>query len=278
MASENRLHFYTFKKGVCPKGKENMCPGFTVVIPARHASTRLPGKLLLDIAGKPLIRHVYESASNSGAERVIIATDDDRIKDAVDAFGGEVVMTGLKHKSGTDRIAETIETLKITDETIIVNVQGDEFRLPSAIIDQVYAAVCRQSDTPMATLCERIQELQEFNNPHTVKVIFNKDNYAIYFSRAPIPWFDSSQVPNFAGSPGSAFRHIGIYGYRAGFLRTFTSLPHCPLEETEKLEQLRALYYGYKIYVEEAVEQCGIGVDTMEDLEMARRMADEKQD
>ena len=251
-----------------------MPAGFTVVIPARHASTRLPGKSLLDIAGKPLIQHVYESASGSGAEGVIVATDDKRIKDAVESFGGRVVMTAVNHKSGTDRIAETIDTLNIPDETVIVNVQGDEFGLPSAIIDQVYAAMHRQPDIPMATLSERIHGLQELNNPHVVKVIFNKDNHAMYFSRAPIPWFESSRESSHGGLPVSVFRHVGIYGYRAGFLRIYTTLPHCPLEETERLEQLRALYYGYKIYVEEAVEPCGIGVDTPEDLELARRMAE----
>ena len=251
-----------------------MQPGFTVVIPARHDSTRLPGKLLLDIAGKPLIRHVYESASNSGAEQVIVATDDDRIKAVVESFGGKAVMTAVNHKSGTDRIAEAIDTMKIPDDSIIVNVQGDEFGLSPSIIDQIYAALRGRPDSVMATLCERINDLREFNNPHVVKVIFNKDNHAIYFSRAPIPWFDSSRKQVLTEFTGGAYRHIGIYGYRAGFLRIFTSLPHCPLEEAERLEQLRALYHGYIIYVEETVEKAGIGVDTQEDLESARRLAE----
>lgn len=251
-----------------------MQAGFTVVIPVRHASTRLPGKSLLDIAGKPLIQHVYESASNSGAGRVIVATDNRQIKAVVESFGGKALITDLNHKSGTDRIAEAIDILKIPDDTIIVNVQGDEFGLPSANIDQVYTAMHGQPDIPMATLCERIHDIQEYKNPHVVKIILNIDNHAIYFSRAPIPWFEPSTGQSPGGLPGSACRHIGIYGYRAGFLRIFTSLPHCPLEESEKLEQLRALHHGYGIYVEEAVEHCGIGVDTPEDLETARKMAE----
>lgn len=246
---------------------------FTVVIPARHASTRLPGKSLLDIAGKPLIQHVYESAVSSEATQVIVATDDDRIKNAVVSFGGHAVMTAAHHKSGTDRIAEVIDQLHISDETIIVNVQGDEFGLPAAIINQLPAAISAYPDAPMATLCERISDQRDLDNPNIVKVIFNNDNTAVYFSRSPVPWTDSTGVDSGAGFPCQPYRHIGLYSYRAGFLRTFTTLPHCRLEESEKLEQLRALYYGYKIYVEEAGSDCGVGVDTPEDLELARTIA-----
>jgi 3-deoxy-manno-octulosonate cytidylyltransferase (CMP-KDO synthetase) len=247
---------------------------FTVVIPARHASTRLPGKSLLEIAGKPLIQHVYESAFNSDAERIIVATDDRRIKNIVEAFGGHALMTGAHHKSGTDRIAEAINQLNIDDETIIVNVQGDEFGLPSAIINQLPGMMFAHPAVPMATLCERITERRDLDNPNIVKVVFSKDHSAIYFSRSPIPWSDPTRTGAGAGFPSRPYRHIGIYGYRAGFLRIFTALPHCLLEENEQLEQLRALYYGYEIYVEEAVAKCGIGVDTPEDLELARRMAE----
>ena len=227
-----------------------------------------------DIAGKPLVQHVYESASRSEADRVIVATDDERISRAVTAFDGQAVMTETHHQSGTDRIAEAINRLDISDDTIIVNLQGDEFGLPPAVINQLPAAMRIRPDFPMATLCERISDPLELDNPNIVKVIFNKANAAIYFSRSAIPWHDAAPGGGDSGFSCQPYRHIGIYGYRAGFLRTFTGLPHCPLELSEKLEQLRALYYGYRIYVEEAVAKGGVGVDTPADLERARRMAE----
>ena len=251
-----------------------MSAGFIIVIPARHASTRLPGKPMQDIAGKPLVQHVYESALSSEAERVIVATDDERISRAVAAFGGHAVMTETHHQSGTDRITEAIDRLDISDETIIVNLQGDEFGLPPAIINQVPAAMRTRPDFHMATLCERLTDPLELDNPNIVKVIFNKDNAAIYFSRSAIPWHDAAPGDSDSGFSCQPYRHIGIYGYRAGFLRTFTGLPHCQLEQSEKLEQLRALYYGYRVYVEVAVAKGGVGVDTPEDLELARKIAE----
>jgi len=249
---------------------------FTVIIPARYSATRLPGKPLLDIAGKPLIQHVYESAVKSAAERIIVATDDARIEKTVETFGGHTVMTGAHHKSGTDRIAEAIDHLDISDETLIINIQGDEFGLPPAIINQLPAVMRTHPHIPMATLCEPIKDRRDLENPNIVKVIFNRGNAAIYFSRSPIPWSDASgRADSSTGFPCQPFRHIGIYGYSAGFLRILTGLAHCPLEQSEKLEQLRALYYGYPIHVEEACTTCGVGVDTPEDLETARKMAED---
>jgi len=245
---------------------------YQVIIPARYASTRLPGKALLDIGGKPLIQHVYESAMASSAERVIIATDDKRIEKLAIAIDAEVVMTSSSHGSGTDRIAEVIVQSNMPDATIIVNVQGDEFDLPPAIIDQVATALHEHQSACMATLCEKITSLGEVADPDVVKVIFDKDNRAIYFSRSAIPW-QKEPSEREQGFFYQAYRHIGIYAYRAGFLKTYSCLPHCPLEDSEKLEQLRAIYHGYKIHVEEACDKAGIGVDTEGDLELARKIA-----
>lgn len=246
---------------------------YKVVIPARYASTRLPGKLLLEIAGKPLLQHVFESASASRAGQVVIATDDERIRTAAEAFGADVIMTSHEHKSGTDRIAEAVSVMKEKDESVIVNVQGDEFGLPPAIIDQLAEELHQNPDKPMATLCERITGREQLSNPNVVKVVVDMDQSAIYFSRSVIPWCERIQDMAIADLPMQPLRHIGIYAYRAGFLKTYTSLPHCPLEDSEKLEQLRALYHGYKIHVEEACMDTGLEVNTMEDLERARNKA-----
>ena len=255
-----------------------MSAGFSVVIPARHGSTRLPGKALHDISGKPLIQHVYESAAASAAQQVIVATDDERIRAAVEAFGGRAVMTGVQHQSGTDRIAEAVGLLGLGDDAIIVNVQGDEYGLPPAIIEQLPAAMHERPAVPMATLCEPISTRRELENPNIVKVVFNSNNLALYFSRAPIPWCDTAAVTDTGAMPCRPYRHIGIYGYRAGFLKVFTGLPRCPLEQSERLEQLRALYHGYTVYVELARADCGVGVDTLEDLERARTIAEESRE
>ena len=247
-----------------------MNSGFKVFIPARYASTRLKGKLLLEIAGKPLIQHVYESAAGSAAEEVIIATDDERIMEAVTSYGGIAVMTDPGHKSGTDRIAEAVKLLEIPDETIIVNVQGDIYGCHSAIIDQLARILQNRTEIPMATLCEKMSTRDALVNPNLVKVVINKHNHAVYFSRSPIPWSN----PDMATFPCTPYLHVGIYAYRVEFLQNYAALPQCPLEESEKLEQLRALYHGYSIYVQEACGQVGIGVDTAEDLEKARRMAE----
>jgi len=244
---------------------------YKVVIPARYASTRLPGKLLLEIAGKPLLQHVFDSASASRAEQVVIATDDERIRTTAEAFGADVVMTSTAHKSGTDRIAEAVSILKEEDDTVIVNVQGDEYGLPPVIIDQLADELRRNPDKPMATLCEKITIAEQLENPNVVKVIMDMNNTAIYFSRSVIPWCGKAVELTIEELPLQPYRHIGIYAYRAGFLKIYASLPHCPLEDAEKLEQLRVLYHGYKIHVEEACTSTGMEVNTREDLERVRQ-------
>jgi 3-deoxy-manno-octulosonate cytidylyltransferase (CMP-KDO synthetase) len=242
---------------------------FEVVIPARYAASRLPGKPLLEIGNCTLINHVYKAACNSQADAVIIATDDERIEDTATSFGAEVMMTASEHRSGTDRIAEVVTRKNFKDDMIVVNVQGDEYALPPELINQVASALNENPDKAMATLCEKIEKASEIENPHMVKVVSDNNNNAIYFSRTAIPWQENRAKLNDPRMPVS--RHIGIYAYRVGFLKHFSKLPECSLEKTEKLEQLRAIYNGYTIHVEEACTQSGMGIDTEEDLELARR-------
>jgi len=242
-------------------------PDFTVIIPARYASTRLPGKPLQDIGGRPLLRHAYEAAAASNATVVIIATDDAGIQEASRTFCPHVEMTSGAHGSGTDRIAEVALRLAIAADRIIVNVQGDEYALPPALIDQVVALLDEDREAVMATLCEPIHDDGEWRDPNVVKVVFGADGGALYFSRAPVPW----AAPG--GVPGCAFRHIGIYAYRAGFLLEYTRLPPPATEVTEKLEQLRALHHGCRIRVAQACVRAGIEVNSQSDLERARRHA-----
>lgn len=240
-----------------------MTESFTVIIPARFASTRLPGKVLLEIAGKPLLQHVYATACHSNAGKVVIATDNRRVFDAAVAFGAECIMTSPEHTSGTDRLAEAVEILGLADGDIVVNLQGDEIGMPSELVNQVAYLLLKNPTVPMATLYERVREDSDVSDPNVVKVVFDVNNKAIYFSRAPIPW-------NNKGATETCFRHIGLYAYRAGFISEFSRLPKCRLEQTESLEQLRALYHGIDIAVEEAGTQCGIGIDTEADLVRAR--------
>jgi len=244
---------------------------FHVVIPCRYEASRLPGKPLLEIGGKTLMEHVYDAALGSRAERVTIATDDERIEDVAHSFGAEVVMTSSGHTSGTDRIAEVIRRNDINDDMIIVNLQGDEFGLPSSLIDQVAGVLDGNPIKKMSTLCEKITETQDYGNPDVVKVVRDKNDNAIYFSRSAIPWHANlnkrDEVIN-----SFVYRHIGLYAYRAGFLKVFTGLNLCDLENTERLEQLRVLYNGYGIHVAEACEKCGLGIDTEEDLQKARSL------
>ena len=248
---------------------------FTVVIPARYQSTRLPGKPLADIGGKPMVQWVYEQTRQAGAERVVVATDDVRVQQAVEAFGGEVCMTSAEHESGTERLAEVIERLKIDASHIIVNVQGDEPLIPPAIIAQV-ANNLANSDAPMATLAVEISDEAEVFNPNAVKVVTDKDGYALYFSRATIPW-DRDQ---FSSQPAHIaqplMRHIGIYAYRAGFINTYVNWAPSALEKIESLEQLRVLWYGEKIHVAVAQEAPAAGVDTPEDLDAVRKIVASK--
>jgi len=242
---------------------------FIAIIPARYASTRLPGKPLIDIHGKPMIVHVMERARESGAERVIVATDNDDVARAVEAAGGEVCMTRSDHQSGTERLAEVIEKYQFADDALIVNVQGDEPMIPPVIIRQV-ADNLAKSSAGMATLAVPVTSAEEAFNPNAVKVVRDAQGYALYFSRATIPW-DRERFARSKETVGDNFlRHIGIYGYRAGFIRRYVSWETSPLEQIELLEQLRVLWYGEKIHVDVAQAIPGAGVDTPEDLERVR--------
>lgn len=241
---------------------------FRVVIPARYASQRLPGKPLADLCGKPLILHVCERARESGAERVLVATDDARIRDVCEAQGVEVAMTRNDHVSGTDRIAEVAANLNWQDEDIVVNLQGDEPLMPAPAIRQVAGLLDARPAAHMATLCTPIHELAEFLNPNVVKLLADEAGMALYFSRAPVPWSREGAAAGLASqqSCAGALRHIGLYAYRAGALRQLAATSACELEQIEKLEQLRALWSGLRIAVDVAREPPGPGVDTAEDL------------
>lgn len=242
---------------------------YTVVIPARYASTRLPGKPLADIAGKPMIVRVMEQAKKSSANRVIVATDNQQVFDVVKSFGGEVVLTNEKHSSGTERLAEVIDLCGFSDDEVIVNVQGDEPLIPPTIIDQV-ANNLVAFNTGMATLAVPIDSVEEAFNTGAVKVVMDKEGYALYFSRATIPWERDRFAKDLNTLGDFYLRHIGIYAYRAGFIRRYISWQPSQLEQIEMLEQLRVLWYGEKIHVEKAKEIPAIGVDTQDDLDKVR--------
>ncbi len=237
---------------------------YSVVIPARYAATRLPGKPLLDIGGKPMLQHTWERASESSAERVIVATDDTRIEAAAKGFGAEVCMTSAEHRSGTDRIQEVTRKLGFADEHIVVNVQADEPLIPPAVIEQV-AANLDIHEAGIATLCETITSADEVANPNAVKVVMSRSGRALYFSRSTIPHAASA-------SAGNCYRHIGLYAYRVEVLNRFVTWPASSLELTEKLEQLRALDNDVLIHVEPSRESIPAGVDTEQDLEAVRRL------
>ncbi|MDE9493656.1 3-deoxy-manno-octulosonate cytidylyltransferase [Xenorhabdus bovienii] len=243
---------------------------FTVIIPARFASTRLPGKPLADIHGKPMIVRVMERAIRSGANRVIVATDNQAVFDAVTAAGGEACMTSAHHHSGTERLAEVIDQYQFADDEIIVNVQGDEPLIPEQIIKQV-ADNLAESDAGMATLAVQIQDAEEAFNPNAVKVVMDAQGYALYFSRATIPWERDRFMQSKETVGDNFLRHIGLYAYRAGFIRRYVQWVPSPLESIEMLEQLRVLWYGEKIHVAKALQAPGAGVDTPEDLEAVRK-------
>ncbi|WP_241572138.1 3-deoxy-manno-octulosonate cytidylyltransferase [Rosenbergiella nectarea] len=244
---------------------------FVVIIPARYASSRLPGKPLADIHGQPMIVHVLNQARAAGADRVIVATDHAEVAAAVDAAGGEVCMTRADHQSGTERLAEVIEKYRFDDSTIIVNVQGDEPLIPPVIIKQV-ATNLAYADCGMATLSAPITEAHEAFNPNAVKVVTDKQGYALYFSRATIPW-DRERFAQSQATIGDQFqRHLGIYAYRAGFIRQYITWAPCPLEQCELLEQLRVLWNGEKIHVATAEAIPAVGVDTAEDLARVREV------
>ncbi|MEM1111072.1 MAG: 3-deoxy-manno-octulosonate cytidylyltransferase [Pseudomonadota bacterium] len=247
---------------------------FSVVIPARYASTRLPAKALEDIHGKPMVQRVWEQASLSAADEVIVATDDQRILDAVQLAGARGLMTSADHPTGTDRLHEVAAAQHWPDEHIVVNVQGDEPLIPPAVIDQVAVNLAEHRDAGIATLCEPIVSAEDLLSPNVVKVVMGEDSIARYFSRAPVPWPRDAfarhrrQLPD---SDACWFRHIGIYAYRVGFLRRFVAWPSAPMEKLEQLEQLRALHHGVMIHVAQACCEVPAGVDTQTDLEAVRK-------
>jgi 3-deoxy-manno-octulosonate cytidylyltransferase (CMP-KDO synthetase) len=244
---------------------------FLVVIPARYASSRLPGKPLADIEGQTMIERVYRQAIKSGADRVVIATDDVRVQQVCENFGAEVCMTSPAHNSGTERLAEVVSLLGLADDTVVVNVQGDEPFIPPAIIRQVAENLASQTKARMATLSVPIEHSDEVQNPNVVKVQSDKNGYALYFSRSVIP-FDRDKA--FTSQLTDIYRrHIGIYAYRAGFIKDYVSWPASQLEQIECLEQLRVLWQGEAIHVATALEIPAVGVDTPEDLERARLVA-----
>jgi 3-deoxy-manno-octulosonate cytidylyltransferase (CMP-KDO synthetase) len=241
---------------------------FVVVIPARYASVRLPGKLLRDINGKPMIQHVYERGKESSAGEVVVATDDQRIADAAEGFGATVCMTGDQHRSGSERIAEVCDIMHWDDDRVVVNLQGDEPAMPAALIDQC-AALLDDHSVDIATLASPIASQQDFENPNVVKVITDDDGNAIYFSRAAIPYDRSGGEGDAAMS--AAMHHHGIYAYRCGVLRRLVTAQPSELELFERLEQLRALSLGMTIRVGVPVQRPGAGVDTENDLAIAAR-------
>ena len=247
---------------------------FTVVIPARYASTRLPGKPLLEIGGMPMVQHVWQRACRSAAAQVVIATDDMRILDAAQDFGAQVCMTSPEHPSGTDRLQQVATQMGWPDEQIVVNVQGDEPLIPPAIIDQVAANLAQHPGAGIATLCAQITGLEELLNPNIVKVVRSAQDMALYFSRATIPWPRDAFARSTAAFPGAGawYRHIGIYAYRTGFLHQYVTWPSAPPEQLEQLEQLRALYNGVGIHVAPAREAVPAGVDTPQDLLAVRSL------
>ena len=240
---------------------------FTVVIPARLASTRLPNKPLADIAGLPMIVHVARRAAQSAAAEVVVATDAPEVASACAAHGVRALMTRADHPSGSDRLAEAVEQLRLADDAVVVNVQGDEPLIAPGMIDACAATLADHADCVMATVAHALTELSEFTNPNVVKLVTDKAGRALYFSRAPIAWWRDG-----GGTPNQALRHVGLYAYRAGFLRRFPALQASPLEQIESLEQLRVLWHGERIAVHVSTERPGPGVDTPEDLERVRAL------
>ncbi|WP_299310751.1 3-deoxy-manno-octulosonate cytidylyltransferase [uncultured Halomonas sp.] len=248
---------------------------FIAVIPARFASSRLPGKPLAEIAGRPMVAHVWQRACESRAGRVVVATDDARIEAAMVAEGAEVVMTRADHPSGTDRLAEVAERLGLAADAVLVNVQGDEPLIPPTLIDQVADRLFDDREASIATLAEPISDVETLFNPNVVKVVRALSGRALYFSRAPIPWDRDA----FAARPelletDAWLRHIGLYAYRVGFLAEYRDWVPSPLERLEQLEQLRALHHGHGIQVALAREPHPAGVDTAEDLARVRGLLD----
>ncbi len=252
-------------------------PGFVALVPARMASTRLPGKALADIAGQPMVVRVAARARAAGATRVAIATDDDRIVQAARAAGYEAIMTRADHATGTDRLAEAAAILGLADDTIVVNVQGDEPEVPPQLVAAVAARLAADAEAAIATAGHPISSIDDFLDPNVVKIVCDRRMRAIYFSRAPIP-FDRDRMGGFphrlpgalAGEAPAPLRHVGLYAYRCDFLRAYPRLERSPLEALESLEQLRAIWHGYRIVVHQADQAPPAGVDTPADLARVR--------
>jgi 3-deoxy-manno-octulosonate cytidylyltransferase (CMP-KDO synthetase) len=248
--------------------------GFVVIVPARLASTRLPRKPLADLAGEPMVVRVARRASASGAERVVVATDSDDVLAACRRFDVAAVLTRPDHPTGTDRLAEAVDALQVADETIVVNVQGDEPLLPPEVVGRVAGLLAQRPDCAMATAAHRLADAAEFFSPNVVKVVTDAGGRALLFSRAPIPWARDAFAATREALPADlpAWRHVGLYAYRAGFLRRFPQLPRAPIEAQENLEQLRALWHGFGIAVLPLAEPLPPGVDTPEELAQVRAL------
>ncbi|HED32810.1 MAG TPA: 3-deoxy-manno-octulosonate cytidylyltransferase [Gammaproteobacteria bacterium] len=236
---------------------------FHIVIPARYASSRFPGKPLVKINGKTMLQHVYDVAKKSSASSIVIATDDQRIMDAAQVFCDQVLMTSDQHHSGTDRLAQVCQIKQWADDEIVVNLQGDEPLTPVALLQQVANNLHSNQSASIATLSTPLQSIEEIDDPDIVKLVADIDGYALYFSRASIPF----QRDGGQRTINHCYRHLGIYAYRVSFLNAYRQMPQCELEMIEKLEQLRAMYNGHKIHVQQAIELPGPGIDTPEDLE-----------
>jgi 3-deoxy-manno-octulosonate cytidylyltransferase (CMP-KDO synthetase) len=248
---------------------------FTVLIPGRLASTRLPRKALAEIGGLPMIVRVARQAARSKATRVVVAADDAEIVAACDAHGVAALLTSTAHPSGSDRIAEACVALALGADEIVVNVQGDEPLIEPSLIDACAALLAERADCVMSTVAHAIRDRADFENPNLVKVVLDSAGRALYFSRAPIPWpRDDPALKALAQLATAPLHHIGLYAYRAGFLRRFPLLAHSPLEDVERLEQLRVLWHGERIAVHVSALEPGIGVDTADDLERARRIVE----
>lgn len=247
---------------------------FRVVIPARYASTRLPGKPLREINGKPMLEYVHQAAGRSAARQVVIATDDDRIAQAAEQFGAIACMTRDDHASGTDRLGEVVDLLEWQDDDIIVNVQGDEPLMPPALIDQVANDLADHPAAAISTAATPLVAAGEFFDPNVVKVVTDREGYALYFSRAPVPWDRDLFTDDIRALPVGVvpMRHVGIYAYRVSYLRRYAEMRPCGIEQAEQLEQLRALWYGERIHVGEAIQRPGPGVDTEDDLHIAEQL------
>ena len=250
---------------------------FTVVIPARYASSRLPGKPLLEVEGHPILWYVWKNATESQAKQVVIATDDKRVYEAAAGWGAVVHLSTGEYDTGTDRIADVVTSRGFIKSEVIVNVQADDPLMPAALINQV-AELWQDGDANIATLCERIIKHEEIHNPNVVKVVRSKTGYALYFSRAPIPWQASRNDREQQTVELPYFRHLGIYAYQVGYLQAFTALSGSPpyepddLDQVERLEQLRALLNGHTITVAPARVRAGFSVDSTDDLEIVRSM------